>query len=355
MAIDPQPQNRRKHPRFEVPKGIYAGWKSGGDSNYARVDALGLGGLYLKTLRPPPKDSIIDIIVGLPTGKLSVRAIVRRSLLGRGMGLEFIQLASTERARLNKYLLTLNTCFQPPKAKESLLFEQELQGLLELSEKGTYYQLLAVTPESSAQEIKKSYYALARKFHPDHHMNKGEVVGSLKTLMAVVTQAYNTLKDQQRRADYDAKLASSGTFNLERERTESRESVEEYLARANECLRAKNLAGSITWLRKCVERAPEEAKYRAMLARSLASVAVYRKEAIEHFQKAIELDPWNATAYFQFGNLYEEMQLPWRAQPLYAKALELNPDHVKAKERLARLDSVKTTNKSPSIISRVFG
>lgn len=327
--------------------------------------------MYLNTLSPLAKGSTTDLTVGLSTGKICIRAIVRRSLPGRGMGLEFVQMASEDRGRLNRFLLQQNA---PQKASAAppvsnapsatsaareprgpLPFERELKQLIEVAEKGTYYQLLAVTPESPSKEIKKSYYAFARKFHPDHHMSKGEFIEPLKELMAVVTVAYNTLKDEQKRASYDKALAASGTFNLQRGKTESQETIEECLNRANECLRAKNFIGSIVWLRKCVQRAPDGAKYHAMLARSLATVVAYRDESIQHFQKAIDLDPWNTAAYFQFGKLYEEMQLPWRARPLYQKVLEINPAHTKARERLEQLDSEERSGKSLSLMTRMFG
>jgi tetratricopeptide (TPR) repeat protein len=87
-----------------------------------------------------------------------------------------------------------------------------------------------------------------------------------------------------------------------------------------------------------VEIAPEVARHQALLARSLAAVPQYRQEAVQYFEKAIELDPWNTSTYFQFGELYELMRLPWRAIPLYRKILEIDPEHSKALERLSELE-----------------
>jgi tetratricopeptide (TPR) repeat protein len=123
--------------------------------------------------------------------------------------------------------------------------------------------------------------------------------------------------------------------------------------RASELLRARNFAGSIVWLRKCVDLAPGDSKYHAMLARSLSTLAEYRDEAILHYEKAIELDPWNAAALFQLGELYEQMQLPWRARPLYEKVLEVSPLHAKARARLDEFD-LKEKEEKASPVSRWF-
>jgi tetratricopeptide (TPR) repeat protein len=78
-----------------------------------------------------------------------------------------------------------------------------------------------------------------------------------------------------------------------------------------------------------------------LLARSLSSVGQYRDEAIEEFQRAIELDPLNTAPYIQLAELYEAMGLPSRAYPLYSKVREINPLHAKVRDRLLELDREK--------------
>ena len=175
---------------------------------------------------------------------------------------------------------------------------------------GTYYELLDVNADCGSDQVKKSFYAFARKFHPDRHMGNTEWMDSLQQLMGTATMAYKTLTDDEKRTAYDKKLAASKTYHLDRNKTEAGETLEDCAERANELLRAKNYPGSVFWLRKCVELAPESSKYRTLLAYSLSTLAPYRKEAIEQLEKAIELDPWNATACVQLGEIYERMELP---------------------------------------------
>ncbi len=338
-----------------MPQGTFAGWKSAGQTVCARVDTIGLGGVYLNTLNPLAKGSTIDLIVALPTGKVCTRATVRRSLPGMGMGLEFVQMPAEARARLNQFLSgqeaphqasaippainsqPATSVAQEPAARVS--FERELMQLIEVSEKGTYYDLLEVNPETPAAQIKKNYYALAKKFHPDHHMGKTDLITSLQTLMLAATEAYHALRDERHRAAYDNLLTARGAFNLAREKSESQETEEDWMNRANECLRAGNFVGSIVWLRKCVHVAPDNAKSHSLLARSLGTVLAYRAEAIVHFQKAIELDPLNTEAYFHFGKLYEAMKLPWRASPLYSQILTIDPEHAGARGQLSAIEA----------------
>jgi molecular chaperone DnaJ len=68
-----------------------------------------------------------------------------------------------------------------------------------MSQKQDYYQTLGINKSSSDGEIKKSYRKLAMKYHPDR--NPGDATAEKKFKEA--TEAYEVLKDGQKRAAYD--------------------------------------------------------------------------------------------------------------------------------------------------------
>jgi tetratricopeptide (TPR) repeat protein len=376
LTIAPERVNRRRYPRVRAPKGMWVGWRSAGQTGTSCAENIGLGGLYLRAATPPSQGSMIELVFDLPSGEVRARALVRRSVPGKGMGIQFVQMRPEDRARLNEHLSRQELSREianlapaanarsanshlaiSPRREEAakLRFEQEVKHLLALTGKGTYYQLLGVTSESTRSEVKKSYYLLARKFHPDKHVGDRESIARLKDLMTVTTEAYRTLGDEHKRAAYDKSLAATGAFSIHRKKTETEESFAEWFARANECLRAKNFVGSIVWLRKCVEAAPEKALYHAMLARSLATLPRYNDEAIEHFQTAIDLDPWKESVYVELAELFERMQLLSRARIVYSKLLEINPTHARASERVATLRARPKGDRPSALISHLFG
>ncbi len=65
--------------------------------------------------------------------------------------------------------------------------------------KRDYYDILGVSRQSSADEIKKAYRKLARKYHPDVAQNKPDADAKFKE----VSEAYEALSDSQKRRMYD--------------------------------------------------------------------------------------------------------------------------------------------------------
>ena len=62
----------------------------------------------------------------------------------------------------------------------------------------SYYDILEVSPDATAAEIRRAYRALAVRYHPDKNPTGGE-------MFRRIAEAYETLSDDDRRAAYDAR------------------------------------------------------------------------------------------------------------------------------------------------------
>ncbi len=68
-----------------------------------------------------------------------------------------------------------------------------------MSEKRDYYEVLGVNRDATAEELKKAYRKMAKKYHPDANPNDKNAEAKFKE----VNEAYEVLKDDNKRARYD--------------------------------------------------------------------------------------------------------------------------------------------------------
>ena len=229
----------------------------------------------------------------------------------------------------------------------------EVERLLQFARANMYYQLLGLRPDAPRSEVKRKFYQLARQFHPDRHMDHPAWTPRLLLLMDSLTMAYKTLSDEGAKKAFDFQAEA---YDHTEKSAEARLWARECLENAQECLAAKNYVGSILWLRRAIEAEPHSSRYRVMLGHSLAAVPEYRHEAVEQFEKAIQLDSRNIAAHFQYAQLLEQMKFPLRARPLYVRVLELEPRHLKARARLNQLDLPKPRSVlRSSLLTRLTG
>lgn len=73
-----------------------------------------------------------------------------------------------------------------------------------------FYQTLGVEKNASADEIKKSYRKLAMQYHPDQNKDNPEAEAKFKE----ISEAYDILKDEQKRAAYDRYGAAAFDSNM---------------------------------------------------------------------------------------------------------------------------------------------
>ncbi|WP_275557185.1 molecular chaperone DnaJ [Anaerocaecibacter muris] len=70
-----------------------------------------------------------------------------------------------------------------------------------------YYEMLGVSKTASDDELKSAFRKLARQYHPDLHPGDEAAANKFKE----VNEAYETLSDPQKRAEYDAVQAGGGS------------------------------------------------------------------------------------------------------------------------------------------------
>ncbi len=101
---------------------------------------------------------------------------------------------------------------------------------------------------------------------------------------------------------------------------------------------------AISALKEAIRLDPGKAVYYLQLGLCQVKTLQLRREAEANFQKAVELEPWNAEHYAAMGRLFYLEKLNHRAESYFRKALQLDPNNALAKKGLAKVSPGK---KSP--------
>jgi hypothetical protein len=109
-VIERQNRDLRNHPRIFSPKELLVVWRSGDQRGASPVGTVGLGGLFLKTLKPLAAGSAVELVIqvspGTPDTEVLAGAVVFNVKPGEGMGVGFVQMLGEHRLRLNQFLQT---------------------------------------------------------------------------------------------------------------------------------------------------------------------------------------------------------------------------------------------------------
>ncbi len=237
----------------------------------------------------------------------------------------------------------------------------ETQSFLErVKNARTHYEVLSVNWDATAQDLKNVYYQLARRYHPDRFRKAhAGLVPHLEAAFAKITQAYDTLRDDNLRANYNSKLEARrkaeqvvDSAPKPAAKPAAQEPVtegagepgiskaERAAAQFKEGLTALELGERKTALglfASAASAVPNEARYRAYHGHMLAANERTRRAAEAEFQAAIKLDPNNANYRVMLAELYRDLGLKLRAKGEAERAVAAEPNNQKARELLRAL------------------
>jgi curved DNA-binding protein CbpA len=84
-------------------------------------------------------------------------------------------------------------------------FARQVEPTLDLR---SYYELLNVSPKADAPTLRKAYYEVAAKLHPDRYASLADLdtKRKLETIYARIAEGYRVVSDPAKRALYDEAL-----------------------------------------------------------------------------------------------------------------------------------------------------
>ncbi len=228
-----------------------------------------------------------------------------------------------------------------PKEGEPLRpdLQEQMEEFLEFKEKissHNYYQILNVPKNASEDDIKKAYFLLARKFHPDRFDRSlpAAMRAQVEDVFDKITKAYRTLTSGEQRKDYDARGPSSGADAGK----DVSKKADIKFRQAKTLYTMGRYEDALILLEEVLRMKGYKADHFLLLAMTESKIPAFRKRAEQHFIKATEIEPWNPEGYVGLGILYKQEGLLTRATRQLQKALEVDPSHETARRELEALE-----------------
>ena len=86
---------------------MFVAWYGGGEQQVSRVKTLGMGGLFLSGSNAPPVGTSLRLAFEVPGGSVQAEGIVRNTVPGEGMGVEFTRMGPRDQILLERLLRRL--------------------------------------------------------------------------------------------------------------------------------------------------------------------------------------------------------------------------------------------------------
>ncbi len=184
------------------------------------------------------------------------------------------------------------------------------------------YEVLGVNYDVSEERLREAFITLAKKFHPDTACNEEEK-REKEQRFKEITLAYNLLKGS----------LGESFYGDERE-SKKRDDVDIIKKKAHVFIDNGDYNSAIDILKSIDENDHE--------ANMLMGLALFKKkryhEAVRHFKKAIELNPWKSEAYAYLGETYLSIKLRKSAIHYFKEALKIDPNNSIASKGLSELN-----------------
>ena len=246
-----------------------------------------------------------------------------------------------------------------------------------MSDNRTYYKILKVTKDAPEREIKRAYHNLARQFHPDKAKTPEEQE-QFEQEFALISKAYNVLKDPGEREAYNAKLkkenetafeeagnstttrqpssasqgsAPSSNNNNNKAHEAGRINIaQKAYAKGVQLYQMGEFIRSIEFFEAAIKNNDQEASYHARLAMSLMKAKKSFTRSVEAAKKACELDSYNIDFKMNLAEIYELAGSTSLAIKQWEDVLKWDNNNDKAKMKI----NILTNGNKKSVLDSIF-
>jgi curved DNA-binding protein CbpA len=217
------------------------------------------------------------------------------------------------------------------------------------------FQVLGLGQDATSEQVKTAYFDAAKRYHPDRLTSMGleSLRGDVEKIFRRVGEAYGTLYDDKRRADYRNTLGKGAEDPAAHARAVKMLEAEMAMRRGEVLLRKGDYVGAMRELEQAVAGNPHEGEHVAYLAWArLCAGQITHAEAKPQFLQATRLSPKCARAWYFLGLCLKEEKENDRAYGMFRKALELDSRLLDAEREMRLINMRKGKEEKKGLFDR---
>jgi curved DNA-binding protein CbpA len=196
----------------------------------------------------------------------------------------------------------------------------------------TLYDTLGLERDASDQDIRKAFRRLALKYHPDRFA--GDQRDAAEERFQGMTEAFNVLSHPESRENYDMEI-SKGTDKT----MDAKEISRRLAAKGSQLMREGKMAEAVENLKGAIDHDDDNARAHYFYGQVIGRISGKERDALRHIEKAISLEPGNATMMAEAAALSLAAGMKTRGVRHAQDALALDPTNTKATEVIIQAES----------------
>ena len=211
------------------------------------------------------------------------------------------------------------------------------------------YGLLGIKPSANAGEVRRAYFKLAKKLHPDRQVQADP---QATERFLAVQSAYEVLIDPERRDEYDRRKATeklderpvsvataaapddpSPTVRAYVPRADRGPTIDEArdarlaFEKARVLFDTGQLDKALRAMHAVVRTVPDQPDYQSFLGYLMALDGERLHAARDHCRRAVEAEPFNPEFHARLGFVYAKAGLQNTAEKCFEEALSRDPSN----------------------------
>jgi curved DNA-binding protein CbpA len=236
----------------------------------------------------------------------------------------------------------------------------EVERLVQVIDKQNYFEILGVPQDVPDAKIQAAYFEAAKTWHPDRQPAElADVKPQIARIFARISEAYQTLSDPAKRAEYAKSVAQGGGTADEKEKVARIVDAAMEFQKADILLRKGDLVAAEALATRAVQADPGQPEYMAVLAwihfqRRPAPPGFQEGQYSDHWDDLIRLydsvlakEPRYERGLYYRGMILKRSGRPDKAIADFKLAAELNPRNTDA-VREVRLHQMRAGQAKPA-------